>query len=227
MSVGQKHYEGHRARLRRRFLSASLDTFEEYEVVEMLLTLLIPRSDVKPAAKNLVQKLGNLRGILDAEPGALRAVPGIGSSTAENLGLLRSILSRYLQESGPSQDPKVFLGDLGEYCRVRLGNERVEVFRAFFLDPKLRVLGEEELERGTIDRASVYPRQVIEGAMKRGATGLVLAHNHPSGDTAPSDLDKVLTKAIALAGAPLDIRVVDHLVVSRDEVMSFRESGLL
>jgi DNA repair protein RadC len=227
MQDKQPHHVGHRERLRRRFLKADLDSFPEYEVVELLLTLVLPRRDVKPLAKGLVSEFGSIREILDAEPEELTRVKGVGPATAASLHLLRLILARYLQEPRSGNCTLRSYEDLPDYCRVRLGNEEVEVFRVFFLDSKLRVIGEEELERGTIDRAAVYPRRVIEGAMRMRASGLVLAHNHPSGDASPSELDRALTKAIALGGAVLDIQVIDHLVVSRDRVVSFRESGLL
>lgn len=227
MGASDPHYIGHRERLRQQFLKADIDTFAEYEVVELLLSLVVPRRDIKPQAKRLVARFGNLRGILDARPIEIQEVEGVGPATAANLHLLRLILIRYLQEIAQQGEPLAGIDRLPEYCRVRLGNEEVEVFRVFFLDSKLQVLAEEELERGTIDRAAVYPRTVIEAAMRHKATGIVLAHNHPSGDTTPSELDRTLTKAIVLAGAALDIRVVDHLIVSRDRVVSFRESGLL
>lgn len=227
MGASDPHHIGHRERLRQQFLKADIDTFAEYEVVELLLSLVAPRRDVKPQAKHLVARFGNLRGILDARPIEIQEVEGVGPATAANLHLLRQILVRYLQEIAQQGEPLAGIDRLPEYCRVRLGNEEVEVFRVFFLDSKLQVLAEEELERGTIDRAAVYPRTVIEAAMRHKATGIVLAHNHPSGDTTPSELDRTLTKAIVLAGAALDIRVVDHLIVSRDRVVSFRESGLL
>ena len=227
MGASDPHHIGHRERLRQQFLKADIDTFAEYEVVELLLSLVVPRRDIKPQAKRLVARFGNLRGILDARPIEIQEVEGVGPATAANLHLLRLILIRYLQEIAQQGEPLAGIDRLPEYCRVRLGNEEVEVFRVFFLDSKLQVLAEEELERGTIDRAAVYPRTVIEAAMRHKATGIVLAHNHPSGDTTPSELDRTLTKAIVLAGAALDIRVVDHLIVSRDRVVSFRESGLL
>src|SRR3990172_5620381 len=227
MGASDPHHIGHRERLRQQFLKADIDTFAEYEVVELLLSLVVPRRDIKPQAKRLVARFGNLRGILDARPIEIQEVEGVGPATAANLHLLRQILVRYLQEIAQQGEPLAGIDRLPEYCRVRLGNEEVEVFRVFFLDSKLQVLAEEELERGTIDRAAVYPRTVIEAAMRHKATGIVLAHNHPSGDTTPSELDRTLTKAIVLAGAALDIRVVDHLIVSRDRVVSFRESGLL
>ena len=227
MGASDPHHIGHRERLRQQFLKADIDTFAEYEVVELLLSLVVPRRDIKPQAKRLVARFGNLRGILDARPIEIQEVEGVGPATAANLHLLRQILVRYLQEIAQQGEPLAGIDRLPEYCRVRLGNEEVEVFRVFLLDSKLQVLAEEELERGTIDRAAVYPRTVIEAAMRHKATGIVLAHNHPSGDTTPSELDRTLTKAIVLAGAALDIRVVDHLIVSRDRVVSFRESGLL
>lgn len=219
--------EGHRERLRTRFAKSGLDTFAEYEVAEILLTLLIPRRDVKPAAKYLINRFGNLRGVLDATSDALSDTPGIGPSTATKIVILRQILDRYLQQRATASHPLADSQVLEEYFRVRIGKLTVETFRVAFLDTAYRLLTDEELERGTVDRASVYPRQVIDAAMRHGASRLVLAHNHPNGDVQPSEQDKTLTRAIVLAGAPLDIEVFDHFIVSANDVFSFRKAGLL
>ncbi len=227
METKKPHFAGHRERLRHRFLNTDIDGIAEYEVVELLLCLVVPQRDVKPLAKRLVAGFGSLRGILDAGPKELSKVEGMGKATAENIGALRVILVRYLQERATTTERTLDYKELREYCRVRMGREPVEVFRVFLLNPGLQVLAEEELERGTVDRASVYPRQVMESAMRHRASAVVLVHNHPSGNATPSELDRTLTKTIAMAAAPLDIRVVDHLVVTKDGVFSFQEAGLL
>lgn len=227
MQAKKPHYAGHRDRLRQRLMTTGIDGLAEYEVVELMLSLVVPRRDVKPLAKHLVAAFGSLRGVLDADPEDLSKVEGLGLATAASIGALRWILVRYLGERVIGAETPPDHAALHEYCRVRLGGEPVEVFRVFLLNPGLKVLAEEELERGTVDRAAVYPRQVVESAMRHRASAVVLVHNHPSGEATPSDLDKTLTRAIVFAGAPLDIRVVDHLVVTKDHVFSFLEAGLL
>ena len=223
------HYLGHRQRLRGRFLKAGLNGFADYEVVELLLTLAIPRSDVKQPAKSLIARFGNLRGILDAPLEELRAVPGIGSVTPVALQIIRATATLYLQQKAEGLDSLADPVRLAEFWRMRIGALKNEVFQVAFLDSGSRPLrdGVETLEEGTVDRATVYPRRVIESALKRGSTALVLAHNHPNGHVQPSEQDKTLTRALVLAAETVHLKILDHLIVSPDEVFSFRKAGLL
>ena len=229
MSKTESHYHGHRQRLRERFLKSGLEGFADYEVVELLLTLAIPRSDVKQPAKALIERFGDLRAILDAPLEELRAVPGIGTVTPVALQIIKAAATLYLQQSTEQRDsladPEVLL----RFWRMRIGALPNEVFEVAYLDAGYRLLrdGVERLEEGTIDRAAVYPRRVIEAALRRGAFGMVLAHNHPNGAAAPSDQDKHLTRAIVLAAETVSLRVVDHVIVSKDRTFSFRDAGLL
>ncbi len=229
MREKEPHYHGHRQRLRERFLKSGLAGFAEYEVVELLLTLAIPRSDVKQPAKALIARFGNLRGILDAPIGELRAISGIGSVTPVALQIIKAAATLYLQQSGEGRDSLADPARLADFWRMRIGALQNEVFDVAYLDSAYRLLrdGVETLEEGTIDRAAVYPRRVIEAALKRGAAALVLAHNHPNGNVTPSEHDKVLTRAIVLGAETVHLKVVDHLIVSAQETFSFRKAGLL
>jgi len=229
MSDDDPHYLGHRQRLRERFLKAGLDGFADYEVVELLLTLAIPRSDVKQPAKALIARFGNLRAILDAPIHELQAVGGIGSVTPVALKVIKAAATLYLQQSGEGQDSLADPSRLADFWRMRVGGLPNEVFQVAYLDSGYRLLrdGVETLEEGTTDRAAVYPRRVIESALRRGAAALVLAHNHPNGNVTPSDHDKVLTRAIVLAAETVGVKIVDHLIVSASESFSFRKAGLL
>ena len=223
------HYHGHRKRLRDRFLKNGLEGLNEYEVVELLLTLAIPRSDVKQPAKVLITRFGNLRGILDAPSDELRSVVGIGAVTPVALQIIKAAATLYLQQRGEGSDSLADSVRLADFWRMRIGALRNEVFEVAYLDSAFRLLrdGVETLEEGTIDRAAVYPRRVIEAALKRGAAAIVLAHNHPNGILVPSEHDKVLTRAIVLAAETVQLRVVDHLIVSAQDTFSFRKAGLL
>lgn len=229
MGDKEPHYHGHRQRLRERFMKSGLAGFADYEVVELLLTLAIPRSDVKQPAKALIARFGNLRGILDAPIDELRAVPGIGKVTPVALQIIKAAATLYLQQCGEGHDSLADPVRLADFWRMRLGACRNEVFEVAYLDSAYRLLrdGVETLEEGTIDRAAVYPRRVIEAALKRGAAAIVLAHNHPNGDVTPSEHDKVLTRAIVLGAETVHLKVVDHLIVSAQKILSFRKAGLL
>jgi len=223
------HYLGHRQRLRERFVKGGIAGLADYEVVELILTLVIPQRDVKETAKALIARFGNLRGILDAAPEELTQVKGISEIAAVALRIIREVASLYLQQSAEQQDSLANPEALAQYWRMKIGSLPNEVFHAGYLDSGYRLLrdGVETLEEGTVDRAAVYPRRVIEAALRRGAAALVFAHNHPNGDVTPSEQDKVLTRALVLAATTVQIKVLDHLIVSPDKVFSFREAGLL
>ena len=225
----QAHYLGHRRRLRERFLKAGVEGLADYELVELLLTLAIPRSDVKKPAKALIARFGNLRGILDAPLEDLQCVKGIGTVAPVALRIIRATAVLYLQQAAEGAESLADPERLSAFWRMRLGSLRDEVFEVAYLDAGQRLLrdGIDRLEEGTTDRATVYPRRVVEAALRRGAVALVLAHNHPSGDVEPSTQDKTLTRAIVLASETVGLRIIDHLIISPDATFSFRKAGLL
>jgi len=157
--------------------------FADYEVIELLLTLAIPRSDVKQPAKALMAHFGNLRSILEAPLEELQAVEGIGAVTPVALRIIREAASLYLQQAAEQYDSFTDPSALARFWRIKIGSLSHEVFQVGYLDTAYRLLrnGVETLEEGTIDRAAVYPRRVIEAALRRGAATLVFAHNHPGG----------------------------------------------
>ena len=223
------HYHGHRSRLRERFLKAGFDGLSRHEVVELLLTLAIPRSDVKQPAKALLERFSDLHGILDAPLEELRSVQGIGSVSPVALKIIRATATLYLQQSAARGDCLSNRDDLIAFWRMRIGALPNEVFQVAFLDSGHHLLkdGVATLQEGTVDRAAVYPRRVIEAALKHNAAAIVIAHNHPNGDTTPSEQDKLTTRAIVLAATTVSIDVLDHIIVSTDSAFSFRKEGLL
>ena len=229
MEEKKPHYHGHRKRLRDRFLKSGFAGMADHEVVEILLTLAIPRKDVKERAKTLLTRFGNLKGVLDAPVEELRAIHGIGSVAPTAFRIIREAANLYLQQKAESETSLAFPEMLYEFWRSRLGGLKDEVFEVAYLDSGYRLLrdGVERLEEGTIDRATVYPRRVMEAALRKGVAAIALAHNHPNGNVQPSEQDKLLTRALVLAAEAVQVKIVDHLIVSADEVFSFRKAGML
>ena len=229
MKETKPHYIGHRQRLRERFLTTGLSGLTDYEVIELLLTLAIPRGDVKQPAKALMKRFNNLRGILDAPATELQATPGIGTVTPVALQIIKAAATLYLQQGCEDQNSFADPAYLHNFWRMRLGSLPIEVFEVAYLDAAYRLLrdGVERLEEGTVDRATVYPRRVIETSLKRKAAAIVVAHNHPNGQVQPSKQDELLTRAIVLAAETVQLRVLDHIIIAAQEVFSFRKEGML
>lgn len=221
------HYLEHRQRLRERFQRAGAEGLAGYELVELLLTYAIPRVDVKPVAKELLRRFGGLAGALDATQEELEAVEGLGPASATMIRVVKEVCCAYLAEGMRRLDVLSAPAAVVDFARARLAGLPYEVFMVIYLNVKNEVVGHEVTHEGTIDRAVVYPRQVVESALSRHAAGLVLVHNHPSGHPEPSQDDKQLTRAIREAARVLEIRVVDHIIVGREGYFSFVENRLL
>ena len=167
-----------------------------------------------------MQRFGNLRGILDASPEDLYETEGIGSVTPISLKVIRAMSTLYLQQVAEETETLSDLTSLSAFWRMRIGGMNVEVFQVAYLNTGYRLMreGVETLEEGTVDRATVYPQRVIESALRRGAAALVLAHNHPNENVQPSEQDKILTRALVLAAETVHLKIVDHLIISKDAV---------
>jgi len=218
---------GHRQRLRERFRKHGLENFQDYEVLELLLLFVARQKDMKPVAKRLVERFGFFQAVLDAPDEELLAVEGLGESGLTLLKLARAAAARYLAQSSQMNIAPQNLSELVSYCRVQMGALSHEQFRLFSLNAGFVLVGEDVIAEGTIDQAAVYPRKVIEIAIKRGAITLIFVHNHPGGDCSPSEMDKTITRALTLAARSVNIQVFEHLIVSSQGFFSFRENGLL
>jgi len=220
------HYLGHRQRLREK-LHSEPKALADYELLELLLGQVLPRRDTKPLAKELLAAFGTLRGVLFARPEELCAHKGFGEALLGHWALLREVFAR-LNEA-PVRERQVFSGPevVAEAARARIGHLRVEEFWVALVDNKNRLMAWERVGRGTVDETTVYPREVLALALAHQASGVILAHNHPGGDPAPSTADRELTRRIAQAAQNLGLRVLDHLVVTETRHFSFQEAGLL
>jgi len=217
--------KGHRERLRQRFFTSGLDGFHDYEVVELMLTYAIPRADVKPIAKRLMAQFETLAGVFDASSRELQQVHGMGDKSARYLGLIRQVNVRYLASSLPNKDVFNQPDKVKAHLRLLLQGRGMECFGAIFTDQQHRHLATEILFEGTVDRAAVYPRNLMKRALILDAKGLIVFHNHPGGTPQASSADIELTQKLQSACEPLDIKVLDHFLVAGCEVLSFREEG--
>jgi DNA repair protein RadC len=220
------HYKGHRDRLRKRALAGGLDALPDYELLETFLFRSIPLKDVKPEAKALLARFGDLAGVLGASIEELCTVAGIGPSVALDIKLMHESALRIGRATVRKRTVISSWTALLAYVRVALAQEPREQFRVLFLDKKNQLIADEMMNRGTVDHAPVYPREVMRRALELSASSLILVHNHPSGDPTPSGADVEMTKQIVEAGRTLRISVHDHLVVGRDGVASLKSLGL-
>jgi len=221
------HYIEHRKRLRERFQKAGAEGLQDYELLELLLTYAVPRRDVKPIAKSLINRFGGLSGVLDANQKELEEVAGLGSVSATLLRLVKELCIAYLAERMKQRDVLSSPRLVVDFARLKLSGLPHEAFMAVYLNVRNEVIDYEILIEGTVDSVVIYPRRIIESALSNHATALILVHNHPSGHPEPSEEDKHITRAISQAARTLDIRVLDHIIVGKDGYFSFMEGGLL
>ena len=217
---------GHRGRLRERLLDAGPEGFHDYELIEYLLTLTIPRVDTKPLAKRLLDVFGGIGPLLGASTDTLRR-EGLSEATIAALKIAEATALRML-ETRIEQQPVLSNWDaLGDYLHATMAHRRTEEVRILFLNAKNMLIANEALWQGSVDEASVHVREVIARAIALGATALIIVHNHPSGDPTPSTQDIRLTRDLVEAGRHMRITVHDHVIVGAQGRTSMRALGLI
>jgi DNA repair protein RadC len=221
------HGVGHRERLRERALKGGFAALPDYELLELFLFRSIPQGDVKPRAKALITRFGSLSAVLAASVEDLCTIPGVGKAVALDLAALHEATLRVGREAVTKRTVISSWTALLAYVKLALANEPREQFRVLFLDKKNQLIADEIQNRGTVDHAPVYPREVMRRALELSASNIILVHNHPSGDPTPSHADIDMTRQIIEAGRVLRIAVHDHLVVGREGVASFKSLGLM
>jgi DNA repair protein RadC len=217
---------GHRARLRSRLLGAGPDAFHDYELIEYLLTLTLPRVDTKPLAKRLLDVFGGIGPLLGASPGSLRG-EGLTDPTIAALKIAEATALRLLETRIEGQPVLSSWEALGDYLHATMAHRRTEEVRILFLNAKNMLLANEALWQGSVDEASVHVREVIARAIALGATALIIVHNHPSGDPTPSQQDIRLTRDLVEAGRHMKVTVHDHVIVGAQGRTSMRAIGLI
>ncbi len=219
--------KGHRERLRKKYRASGIDAFHDYEALELLLCYAISRGDVKPLAKSLLKTFGSIKGVIDADMADIEKVRGIGPSSAVALKLLKDLCALYLKQQAMEKPQITCTSELVNYCKAAMGGLKDEQFRVIFLDAQNRIIDVETIQEGIVNQAVVYPRKVLENALKRKASAIILLHNHPSGHIRPSDADIRLTRTILETAKALDILVHDHIIIGENRFFSFREEGIM
>ena len=227
MSVPATDGTGHRGRLRQRLLDAGGETLQDHELVEYLLALAIPRRDTKPLAKLLLHEFGGIAGLLTADGAALARVPGMGESSAAAIKIAQAAALRLLRAEVIAKPVLSNWQALLDYLRADMAHHAIERVRVLHLNTRNQLIRDELMAEGSIDEAPVYAREVICRAIDLGSAALILVHNHPSGDAAPSKADIDITRAIADAGRRLNISVHDHIIVASGGHTSLRAQGLI
>ncbi len=217
--------QGHRQRLRERFLKSGLDGFHDYEVIELLLTIGTPRKDCKDSAKAALARFNTLQGVLEASIHELCEIEGIGAKNFFGLKLIKAVSDIYRKKKLIHKDPLNNSKELFDYLNHSIRDKTREYFKIIFLDSKNRVISTETHSKGTLTASSVYPREVVYSAIANNAAALIFAHNHPSGDPQPSPEDIAITRQLVYAGKVMGLAVHEHIIIADSGYFSFADQG--
>jgi DNA repair protein RadC len=221
------HYHGHRDRLRARFLEAGPDALADYELLELLLFSAIPRRDVKPLAKKLIEKFGSFAEVIGASRQRLGEIGGLGDAAITEIKMVHAAATRLARGEVRRRPVLSSWSGVLDYCRSAMAFAEKEQFRVLFLDKRNQLIADEVQQTGTVDHTPVYPREVVKRALELSATAVILVHNHPSGDPTPSRADIQMTQAIVAVAQPLGIAVHDHIIVGKDGHASLKGLKLI
>ena len=219
--------KGHRQRLRDKFLKSGLEGFHDYEIIELLLTIGTPRKDCKQPAKNALKKFGSLKAVLETDSKELKEIKGIGDNNVFGLKIAQAVARRYLADRVIDKDFIRSSDEVLDYLQHNLRDKNREVFLVIYLNGRNQILKLEELFKGTLSTSAVYPREVVKRALDNNAAAIVLVHNHPSGNSTPSQDDLAITKKLKEATQSIDVSVHDHLIIAGNDVYSFADHGIL
>ena len=224
----QRRGEGHRQRLRDKFLTQGIDAFTDAEIIELLLTFGTPRSDCKEAARELLARFGSLPAVLDAAPVQLQQVKGVGPKNIFALHFIQGVARRYLHQRVVGKEYVRSSREVADYLIHSMRGLQHEVLTVVFLDAAHAVIDATVVAEGTVTVNTIYPRELVKAALARNASALVIAHNHPSGSLTPSRQDSELTRSLYLVCSFMHLDLLDHLIIGAgDQVYSFADQGLM
>jgi len=222
-----KGQEGHRKRLREKFIRSGISGFHDYEIVELLLTLGTPRKDCKQQAKKAIRKFKTLRGVLEAPMEELQEIKGIGPHNVFGIKLVQEVAREFLKERILQKPICKSSKEIFDYLYHSMRDLKKEVFKVIFLDGRNQIIDIEDLFEGTLNASSIYPREIIKSAIKNNAISLIFVHNHPSGNPEPSQSDKNITEDLVFVGNLMQIRILDHIIIGDNKYFSFADEGLI
>ena len=232
--MNEKDSQGHRERIKEKFLKNGIDGFAEYEILELLLTYCIPRKDTKPIAKELLNKFKSLDNVFKADFDKLSAIDGLGKNSIAFLKLIGDLPSIIYKDELKNkklidkESLKISNKDiLLKYLRNKIGYEEIEKFYVLYLSSSNEVIEFEENSVGTLDRSSVYPREIYKKIINLNAKSIILAHNHPSDNITPSKCDIELTNEIAKGLKNFGALLIEHIIITKNSYFSFLEEGLI
>ena len=220
-------HQGHRKRLREKFLKSGLAGFHDYEIVELLLSLGTPRRDCKLSAKEAIKKFQTLRGVLEASPEDLQKINGIGIHSTFGIKLVQEIAREYLKAKILDKPFYTSSQEVFDYLYHSMRGLKKEVFKVIYLNSQNQIIDTADLSEGTVDGSSISPREIVEGTIKHNAASLIFVHNHPSGNPEPSMSDKSLTRELVCAGRIMRLRILDHIIIGDNKYFSFAGEGLI
>jgi DNA repair protein RadC len=219
--------EGHRKRLREKFIKSGLEGFHDYEIIELLLSLGTPRRDCKQQAKEAIKRFKTLRGVLEAPAEELQKIEGIGAHNAFGIKLVQEVAREFLKEKIIDKPIYKSPQEIFDYLYHSMRDLKKEIFKVIYLNNQNQILETEDLFEGTIDSSPVSPREIVEGTIKNNAAALIFVHNHPSGNPEPSKSDKELTRDLVYTGSIMHIRILDHIIIGDNRFYSFAGQGLI
>ncbi len=220
-------HQGHRKRLREKFLKSGLAGFHDYEIVELLLSLGTPRKDCKLPAKEAIKRFKTLRGVLEAPTDELQQIEGIGTHSAFGIKLVQEVAREFLKAKILDKPFYKSSQEVFDYLYHSMRGLKKEVFKVIYLNSQNQIIETIDLSEGTVNSSSVSAREVIEAAIKHNATSLIFVHNHPSGNPEPSPSDKDLTRELVYAGRIMRLKVLDHIIIGDNRYFSFAGEGLI
>ena len=217
--------KGHRSRIVERFSKVGIKGFHDYEILELLLTLIIPRRDTKPIARNLLKEYKSISAVLSSLPKELQQFDGIGERGATLIKFIHELESYCLNEKIIKKEFVSSQKDVTSYLKFNFSNRKTEFVEVLYLDNQNRIISTETVAEGSVDHCSIYPRNIFDRSFSVGASSIIMAHNHPGGSSAPSDADWILTHRIKSAGELLDIELLDHVIIFDSGTVSMRSMG--